>query len=60
MTGIESEGAVLVTIHDRPQKTELGSYNYLIECAECSYETYEHITKTEGFEYRFLGCFDSY
>ncbi len=60
MSNIESEGAVLVAVHDRPQKTELGSYNYLIECADCSYEAYEHITKTEGFEYRFLGCFDSY
>ncbi|MBQ8941672.1 MAG: hypothetical protein IJ062_07515 [Firmicutes bacterium] len=60
MSNIESDGAELVTVHDRPQKTELGSYNYLIECADCSYEAYEHITKTEGFEYRFLGCFDSY
>ena len=59
MAKMQSEGAVLVTLHDRPQKTELGCYNYLIECADCSYEAYENITKTEGFEYRFLGCFDS-
>ena len=58
MSRLKSEGAALVTVHDRPQKTELGRYNYLIECADCSYETYKNITETEGFEYRFLGCFD--
>ena len=60
MSKIESEGVSLVAIHDSPQKTELGSYNYIIECADCSYESYEQIATTEGFEYRFLGCFDRY
>ena len=59
MSKIESEGVRLVTVHDRPQKTELGCYNYLIECDDCSYEKYEHIAQTEGFEYRYLGCFNS-
>lgn len=30
----------LVTIHDRPQKTLLGQYHYLIECSNCCYESY--------------------
>lgn len=60
MNKLESLNATLITIHDRPLKTELGQYNYVIECAEGSYNTYEELSKVEGFEYRFLGCFDSY
>ena len=48
----------LITLHDRPLKTELGEYYYLIECAGCSYESYQELSKTEGFSFRFLGCFD--
>lgn len=50
--------ATLVTIHDRPLKTELGKYYYLIECEGLSYSDYLRITKDSKMEARFLGCFE--
>lgn len=58
MTAMEKQDVTLITLHDRPLKTELGEYYYLIECAGCSYESYQELSKTEGFSFRFLGCFD--
>ena len=57
MANIKSENATLVTVHDRPLKTELGEYYYLIECADLSYGAYERITGNSGLEIRFLGSF---
>ncbi|MCR5204422.1 MAG: histidine-type phosphatase [Lachnospiraceae bacterium] len=57
ISGIEKQGMTLVTIHDRPLKTVLGEYYYLIECSDCSYESYLNISKNNKFEFRFLGCF---
>jgi prephenate dehydratase len=54
---LENAGAKLVTIHDRPRKTELGEYNYLIECSDLSYEDYEKLTGNHSFEFRYLGEF---
>ena len=48
----------LVTIHDRPRKTELGEYYYLIECTECSFDEYNKLTQNSPFEFRYLGSFD--
>ncbi len=48
----------LVAIHDRPKKTELGEYNYLIECSDTSYESYEKLTGNENYDFHFLGSFD--
>ena len=59
LAGMERENVRLVALHDRPMKTELGAYCYLIECADCSYESYRALTGTEGFRFRFLGCFDA-
>ena len=51
--------ARLVAIYDRPGKTELGTYNYLIECEGLKYTDYQKITSSvPEFEFRFLGCFD--
>ena len=48
----------LVSIHDRPMKTELGQYRYVIECMDGSREKYDKITKkNSNFEYRYLGSF---
>lgn len=58
MAAMEKLDLTLVTLHDRPLKTELGEYYYLVECADCSYENYQELSKTEGFSFRFLGCFD--
>ena len=57
LTCMEAQDMTLVTIHDRPMKTELGEYHYLIECRG-SYESYTALTETPGFAFRFLGCFD--
>lgn len=59
MAAIKDSKASLVTVHDRPRKTELGEYYYLIECSDCGYEQYKKITEKADFEYRFLGCFDT-
>ena len=58
MTDMKKRGMSLVAIHDRPKKTELGEYYYLIECSNCDYESYEKIVGKHSFEYRFLGCFN--
>ena len=47
----------LITIHDRPLKTELGQYSYLIECEGLSYADYREIKDTPGLDFRFLGCY---
>ena len=58
MSDLEDMKMELVTIHDRPLKTELGEYYYLIECEDCSYESYQKLTEKSAFEFRYLGSFD--
>ena len=55
---IDSCKAKLITIHDRPLKTELGHYNYLIECEGLSYSDFLKITRDCKLDIRFLGCFE--
>lgn len=57
MSVLEKSGMKLVTIHDRPRKTELGEYNYIIECTDSGYENYEKLTENHQFQFRFLGEF---
>lgn len=47
----------LVAIHDRPLKTVLGQYYYLIECSNSSYESYKKLTNKSPFKFRYLGSF---
>ncbi len=54
---LEKAGMTLVGIHDRPAKTTLGSYIYLIECKNQGWETYEKITKLSAFRFRYYGAF---
>ena len=56
MAEMEKRGMTLIAIHDRPLKTELGEYYYLIECAG-SYKSYEALTKEADFAFRYLGSF---
>ena len=58
MTELDKQGMKLITIHDRPKKTILGEYDYLIECADCDYENYEKLTGNSFFEFRYLGSFE--
>ena len=57
MDVMEDEDVTLVAIHDRPLKTELGQYSYVIECAGMDYDEYEKLTKDSDFEFRYLGSF---
>ena len=54
---MDLRGMKLVTIHDRPLKTELGEYHYLIECTGGRFEDYLHVINEGPFECRYLGCF---
>ena len=60
MSAIQKQKMRLVTVHDRPRKTELGEYYYLVECAEGSKKKYEQVSKTTTFQFRYLGSFDVY
>lgn len=48
----------LITIHDRPRKTVLGEYDYVIECSGASYDAYCKLEKNNSFTFRYLGSFD--
>lgn len=54
----EDAGLTIVAVHDRPQKTELGNYTYLIECSGGGYDTFETIEKQNtALAFRYLGSF---
>ncbi len=58
MEELDNNEVTLVTIHDRPLKTELGEYHYLIECENCSYETFSALKDKTELKLRYLGSFD--
>lgn len=47
----------IISIHDRPEKTTLGRYVYLIECENGSYNEYEKISSLPEFEFHYFGAF---
>ncbi|MBQ6411792.1 MAG: hypothetical protein IJI16_07570, partial [Atopobiaceae bacterium] len=58
LASIESEDMEVVAVHDRPRKTELGSYTYLIECSGGGYEAFEAVVRDNpSFDFRYLGSF---
>lgn len=57
MAAMAKQGLTVVAVHDRPQKTELGQYRYLVECSGAKDGAYDEVSKTEGFEFRLLGNF---
>ena len=60
LIGIHDTGLELVTLHDRPEGSRLGSYHYLIEAECASGITSQQIDSISRIpEVRFLGCFDS-
>ena len=59
MSALDDAGAVLVTVHDRPLKTKLGEYTYVIECEGLTYEEYCQIASGSTLEFRYLGAFNS-
>lgn len=58
MYAMEKRNMTLVAVHDRPLKTELGEYCYLIECEGCSYKDFLKISAKTDFVIRYLGSFD--
>ena len=58
MAGLEKKDIELVTIHERPEKTELGNYIYIIECANCNYEQISALVDDVPFGFRYLGGFE--
>ena len=59
MAEMDRQNMTLITIHDRPLKTELGQYFYLIECADSNYTSYLKLTEKSDFIFRYLGSFDA-
>ncbi len=58
LTSVESHDLTIVTVHDRPRKTELGSYTYLVECAGGGYDEFEALEQENtAFVFRYLGSF---
>ena len=57
MAGMEKLKMKLVAIHDRPLKTELGQYCWVIECSDGTYQEYLKLTKNSPFVFRWLGSF---
>ncbi len=59
LTVIHETGLELVTVHDRPEGSALGTYNYIIEVTDEKGITKTQIEKvTEEKEVRYLGSFD--
>ena len=58
MARMQLLGVGLVAIHDRPRKTELGWYDYLIEGFGCDRREYCELSSASQFEFRYLGIFD--
>ena len=58
LSAMQERGITLVALHDRPLKTELGEYAYVIECTGCTYAQYQALADTSGLRMRYLGSFD--
>ena len=58
LASMQKQKMTLVTLHDRPRKTELGEYDYLMECADTDYESYVKLSEKSSFEFRYLGAFN--
>ncbi len=54
---VEEQGLKVVAVHDRPEKTDLGRYEYLIECSGGGYEAFEALEQDKDFKLRYLGSF---
>ena len=53
----QEQGLTIIGVHDRPEKTELGRYHYLIECAGGGYEQFSALEKACPLTLRYLGSF---
>ncbi len=58
MTELEKKDISLVAIHERPERTELGDYIYIVECSNMDYEQLEKLMKGSLLEFRYLGSYE--
>ena len=57
LKAMDSQGLRLIALHDRPAKTTLGQYVYLVECSGGGQKAYEQLVKKCGtLTLRCLGC----
>ena len=55
---LDAQGMTLVSIHDRPAKTTLGQYVYVVECSGGGQDACEEIAeKCKDFTIRYLGSY---
>ena len=58
LKAMDAQGLRLISLHDRPAKTTLGQYVYLVECKGGGQKAYEHLVKKCGtLTLRCLGCY---
>lgn len=58
LTSVEAQGMEVVAVHDRPEKTELGRYTYLVECKGGGADAFDKVTaENPALSYRYLGSF---
>ena len=56
---MDKENMTLISIHDRPEKTRLGQYIYLIECENRGWNAYQRVSKLDAFSFRYYGAFST-
>ena len=58
LTAMDAQGLRLITLHDRPAKTILGEYVYLLECSGGGQDEYAQLAEEcDGFTLRYLGSY---
>lgn len=58
LTSVEAQGMEVVAVHDRPEKTELGRYTFLVECKGGGADAFDKVTaENPALSYRYLGSF---
>ena len=58
LKAMDAQGLRLISLHDRPAKTTLGQYVYLVECSGGGQKAYEQLVKKCGtLTLRCLGCY---
>lgn len=58
LSSVKEQGLAVVAVHDRPEKTELGRYTYLVECLGGSHADFEAVQASAStFTLRYLGSF---
>ena len=55
---LDKADMTIISIHDRPEKTQLGHYIYLFECIYRGYDSYQKVSELDSFLFRYYGAFD--